>query len=348
MTEDAQDIDERAPRLWLRWLLLAAGIAGIIALAMLGPESPERPKRKPPQISVAIDADPVEPAPLTFQPNIAAADAEAMNAERPDFMGVVVAARPFIAPRTIERQADLQRAIECLTQTVYYEAASEPPEGQRAVAQVVLNRVRDPRFPASVCGVVYQGSERSTGCQFTFTCDGALSRRPDPFLYTRARLVAVAALAGRTEPFVGLATHYHTKQVVPYWRTDLVKLRTIGAHIFYSWKGRERSARGLRSDYSGVEPVVASASLAPALDLGIVPTIDPADDTATNPVAVPLPDVGPRAPRLPTQDYGRMRADERRGELNAGTGTGNAARNDATPDTGALEADRKAGTLARP
>jgi spore germination cell wall hydrolase CwlJ-like protein len=334
MTEQDDDAEVTSGGGWIRWLLLAIGIIVIVMLAVsnTGPES-ANPKRK--AVTVALD-QPVEPAPLTFQPDIAPADAEAINAERPDFFGSIAVARPFIAPRTADRAGDLQRAIECLTQTVYYEAASESAQGQRAVAQVVLNRVRDPNYPASVCGVVYQGSERRTGCQFTYTCDGSLARRPDAFLYARARMVAVGALAGAVEPSVGLATHYHTKQVVPYWRTDLVKLRTVGAHIFYGWKGREKSGRGLRIAYSGIEPIIAPPlPTPPGLTPDILPTIDPVENATDSPFAAPpLPDVGPRAPTLSTQDFGRMRADDARGQLSEGV-------------TGGLEADRKAGTLDR-
>jgi spore germination cell wall hydrolase CwlJ-like protein len=334
MTEENDDAEVTNGGGWLRWLLLGVGVIAIVVLAVsnIGSDKTTH-KRKP--VSVALDTQ-VEPAPLKFQPNIAPADAEAMNAERPDYAGTIIAARPFIAPRTAGRAADLQRAIECLTQTVYYEAASESSQGQRAVAQVVLNRVRDPNYPASVCGVVYQGSERRTGCQFTYTCDGSLARRPDPFLYARARMVAVGALAGAVEPSVGLATHYHTKQVVPYWRTDLVKLRTVGAHIFYGWKGREKSARGLRNSYSGIEPIITPpVPSSPGLTPDILPTIEPAENTTDSPFAAPpLPDVGPRAPVMPAQDFGRMRADDDRGQLSVG-------------ESGGLEADQKAGTLER-
>ena len=82
------------------------------------------------------------------------------------------------------------QALECLTSAVYYEAGNETVDGQRGVAQVVLNRVRHPAFPASVCGVVYQGSLRTTGCQFTFTCDGSLNRSPDAAGWARAHKVA--------------------------------------------------------------------------------------------------------------------------------------------------------------
>ncbi|MFD1958893.1 cell wall hydrolase [Novosphingobium panipatense] len=85
----------------------------------------------------------------------------------------------------------------------------------------MLNRVAHPAYPGTVCGVVYQGSERSTGCQFSFTCDGSLARRPQPMFWERARAVARAALAGYVYAPAGLATHYHTVQVRPYWAPSL-------------------------------------------------------------------------------------------------------------------------------
>src|SRR6476660_5886742 len=69
--------------------------------------------------------------------------------------------------------ATFDRSLQCLTQAIYYEARNQSDDGERAVAQVVLNRVRHPAFPNTVCGVVYQGAVRpGGGCQFTFTCDG--------------------------------------------------------------------------------------------------------------------------------------------------------------------------------
>ena len=123
--------------------------------------------------------------------------------------GTGPAARPIVARGTSLDQA---RALQCLTAAIYYEAASEPDAGQRAVAQVVLNRVAHPAWPNTVCGVVYQGSER-TGCQFSFACDGSMARRPMAVFWDRARRVAADALAGYVYAPVGLATHYHTSAV---------------------------------------------------------------------------------------------------------------------------------------
>ncbi len=160
--------------------------------------------------------------------------------------------------------ADLERATDCLAAAQYYEAGDDDV-GQRAVAQVVLNRVRHPAFPKTVCGVVFQGSERRTGCQFTFSCDGALTRTPSDAAWTRARTVAHAALTGRVERQVGYATHYHTDWVVPYWSVSLDKITAVGTHLFYRWAGWWGTPPAFRRTVSHEEPAVASiAFLSPA------------------------------------------------------------------------------------
>jgi hypothetical protein len=161
--------------------------------------------------------------------------ARAWNAQVPVSTLPNPAARPF--QLHTDGVLDEARAVDCMTAAVYYEAAYESLDGQRAVAQVVLNRLRHPAFPKTVCGVVFQGSNRSTGCQFTFTCDGALARTPNPELWARARTVAEAALNGYVMKRVGNATHYHAVYVAPYWSPTLVKVANIGAHIFYRWTG---------------------------------------------------------------------------------------------------------------
>ena len=152
---------------------------------------------------------------------------------------------------------DRSRALQCLTAAIYYEAASEPDIGQRAVAQVVLNRVAHPSYPNTVCGVVYQGSERRTGCQFSFTCDGSLARVPSRMFWLRAERVAAEALAGYVHSPVGLATHYHTIAIHPYWADSLSYIGTIGAHRFYKFGGRAGQPATFRFAYAGGEPVAA-------------------------------------------------------------------------------------------
>lgn len=154
------------------------------------------------------------------------------------------------------------RALNCLTQAVYYEAAGEGMDGERAVAQVVLNRVRHPGFPASVCGVVYEGSAASSGCQFTFTCDGSLARTPAPSLWRQAQQIANQALHGLVFAPVGHATHYHADYVLPYWADSLDKSVQIGHHIFYRLKGALGDGSTFSQIYSRAEPTAISLSAA--------------------------------------------------------------------------------------
>jgi hypothetical protein len=158
---------------------------------------------------------------------------------------------PFIFPMD---EVERELAVNCLSDAIYYEAAFEPEDGQRAVAQVVLNRVRDPNFPHTVCGVVYQGWQRKTGCQFSFVCDGSLKRRPpEPDQREHARLIATQALSGVVVEGVGTATHYHTDYVDPYWRSTLVEITKIGQHVFYKWPGKAGLPSALDEPYEGGE-----------------------------------------------------------------------------------------------
>lgn len=201
-------------------------------------------------IRTAEAAVPPPPPPAMDYRPVAADEAVKINNEIP-IAGPAGAARPFLGG-TANAVAQ-GRALECLTSAIYYEAGQEDTEGQRAVAQVVLNRVRHPAFPSSVCGVVYQGSTRQTGCQFTFTCDGSMARTPMADAWDRARKVATAALAGSVEPSVGNATHYHAYYVVPYWASSLAKTAVIGAHLFYRWSGGWGQPSAFAQAYSGRE-----------------------------------------------------------------------------------------------
>lgn len=181
-----------------------------------------------------------------------------------------------LALRVDNSGVDRGRALQCLTAAIYYEAASEPDAGQRAVAQVVLNRVAHPAYPDTICGVVYQGSERRTGCQFSFTCDGSLARTPSRMFWLRAKNVARAALAGYVYAPVGLATHYHTVQIHPYWADSLAYLGTIGAHRFYRFGGAAGRLGTFRFAYAGGEPVVGSHTGRPSAGAAFAEaTVDP-------------------------------------------------------------------------
>jgi spore germination cell wall hydrolase CwlJ-like protein len=188
------------------------------------------------------------------------------------------AAKPF-SLRGANAQ-DRERALGCLTQAVYYEARFEPIEGEQAVAQVVLNRLHHPAFPKTVCGVVYEGSTKSTGCQFSFTCDGSLARPPAEAAWDRAHAVAERALNGFVMTKIGGATHYHTQWVVAYWTPTLSKVSQIGAHIFYRWPGDWGLPPAFRGHYAGGEN--------PGMDVG--------GDPLTGMTGAPTPQVA-AAPR---------------------------------------------------
>lgn len=253
-------------------------------------------------------------------------DARSVNEERPLDVVEVAPASPFRIAATSGEESQFTAALKCLTQAIYYEAASEPETGQRAVAQVVLNRVKHPAFPNTICGVVYQGSQRVTGCQFTFTCDGSLARIPLPALYRRSEVLARDAMSGRVAPQVGNATNYHADYVVPYWASSLDKLAQIGRHIFYGLRGAigYRNAFRMRYDVS-METV---PGLAPSALPSVVETALP-DPLLTLPGALPsaresnlredvtsgslIPGVASSATEQPVPSP--LRADQSRGQL---------------------------------
>lgn len=256
----------RAVRLWRDYPREAVGMAivgcaaiGALANAAWGtPTFGELRDRD----RVAQEAAPPAPPPLLIR-QLAPDDALAINESIPLENSPNPAARPFTMAGT--DAVDRAQALDCLSSAVYYEAGSQDGDGQRAVAQVVLNRVRHPAFPASVCGVVYQGSTRVTGCQFTFTCDGSLERRPSADGWARARKIAEAALAGYVFRPVGYATHYHADYVVPYWASSLAKNAVVGAHIFYRWAGGWGRPGAFSQRYARNEPnsqALRSAALA--------------------------------------------------------------------------------------
>lgn len=213
------------------------------------------------------------------------ADAIAQNALLPVSKLPVEAARPFYLPALSVAQTT--NAERCLTQAIYYEAATESDSGKAAVAQVILNRMRHPAYPNTVCGVVYQGSSRP-GCQFSFACDGSMRRAPVPALWRRANEIARAALAGHVETSVGMATHYHADYVLPRWAPKLTKIEQIGAHIFYRWPGSWGKPAAFSDGYAGAEWIPAFSQLYK----GNAATADMVEDLGLTPVAA--------APRDPT------------------------------------------------
>lgn len=240
----------------LAWAALLV-VAGIGAVLWRSAQPEKRQQSAATQAAGAaarlpgIDAPLPAVEPLELKP-LPPSDARAINAAVPFSTLPNPAARKFIASGST---ADIVRATDCLAAAVLYEAGDDAI-GQRAVAQVVLNRVRHPAFPHTVCGVVFQGSERSTGCQFTFTCDGAMTRTPPAAAWARARTIAAQALAGNVFAPVGLATHYHTDWVVPYWSSSLDKVTAVKTHLFFRWTGGWGRPPAFFAGYGGVEPMV--------------------------------------------------------------------------------------------
>ena len=227
---------------------LGLGLFGIVAFSAVASISVT------PSLSGPAQAAPPAPPPMIVQP-LAPDQALKVNAEIPVASGPNPVAAPFVFKGNANARA---QALNCLASAAYYEAGNQDADGERAVAQVVLNRVRHPAFPASICGVVYEGSTRTTGCQFTFTCDGSLNRRPDADGWRRAMQIAEEALAGAVYAPVGWATHYHADYVVPYWASSMAKNAVVGAHLFYRWSGGWGQPAVFSKTYGGHEPNAAA------------------------------------------------------------------------------------------
>ncbi len=141
----------------------------------------------------------------------------------------------------IRRWADYEmRQHKCLSEAVYYEARSETKSGQIGVAEVVMNRVASKHYPDTICGVVYQGSKRESGCQFSFTCDGSMDRDPKGRAWKRSQEIATLTMTGMAPKLTKKATHYHTTDVNPDWAPTLRYNGQIGSHKFYRFKWNER------------------------------------------------------------------------------------------------------------
>ncbi|MDE2595866.1 MAG: cell wall hydrolase [Sphingomonadales bacterium] len=258
----------------------ASGVPGLAAAPLPGQPAPE------PLVFEALPAD----------------KARAINAAIAFAADKGPPARPFVFTGDAPAR---ERATDCLAAAMLYEAGDDD-RGQRAVAQVVLNRARHPAFPANVCGVVFQGSERATGCQFTFTCDGAMQRSPSPEAWTRARARAGEMLNGAVAAEVGLATHYHTDWVHPVWSARMDKIAQVETHLFFRWHGNWGTAAVMRGAAGGSEPVLAGmAALSPAHREALPP--DGASEAAL--AAGDSSTLAPPAPELAVTPYAYDGAD---------------------------------------
>ncbi|MBA3940340.1 MAG: cell wall hydrolase [Sphingopyxis sp.] len=296
------------------WAALAAAVL-VASLALALSSGQLRPPAAfgPYHVSVPVDFRPYDPERWAIMNSGSYTDALKIDPTLPDPGSVGYAdatALPPTDPATLRDEAlvgppaksyafrgltalDRERAHYCLTAAIYYEAASESDDGMRGVAQTVLNRVRHPSFPNSVCGVVFQGSQRAGVCQFTFSCDGAMARAPSKPNWLRASRIASAALGGYVFPKVGLATHYHTTAIWPRWGKSLVMTNIVGAHIFHRWRGRWGMPDAFRAPYPGREPVPGpylpvAQQLAILKGQGVAPGAGPLPGLTT---AAALPDV---------------------------------------------------------
>ena len=263
----------------------AAALTGLVAAgAML------LPAREPAAAAVTVMVPKARAATLVEATSGTAAvdmravgeEARLINATLPFANSPLRSAQRFVVSGGAE---DQRRALLCLTQAVYYEAGFEPLEGRRAVAQVVLNRMRHPAFPKSICGVVYQGAGSGT-CQFTFVCDGALYRPPAIDAWREAEKIARSALSGYVERSVGEATHYHADYVAPRWAPLLAKVAAIGQHIFYRWPGSWGQPAAFSGRYIGE----------PSDPLAMRPA-PPAAETVLASGTIPEVQAGPPVPR---------------------------------------------------
>lgn len=202
---------------------------------------------------------------------------------------------------------DGARDLDCLTQAVYYEARGESARGQAAVAQVVLNRVKHPSFPKTICAVVFQGAGLGKAdCQFSFVCDGSMRLPRDDAAWDKAQHVAARALSGAVVGEVGAATHFHAARLGPQWGDGLIKVATVGLHVFYKFGHRrpdfqaqvfEASNDKVERPVMDVKPVLAAliptAAAAepphPGADVKPAAYADPKDASAPQPVIAPAP-----------------------------------------------------------
>lgn len=276
-------------------LILPVAIALLLALGLaLGLTLHSSPADRPAELA-RLPGLPGDAPLLTPPPSLSEMDAaRARNAAVPFVKGPISPAPRFAFKGSAE---DRSRATECLALAAMAEAGPSDI-GQRAVIQIVLNRVRHPAFAKTVCGVVFQGSERATGCQFTFSCDGALARwSPTPAAWARAREIAKMALHGTVFRPVGHATHYHTDWVVPYWSASLDKIVALHTHLFFRWAGWWGTPPAFNRGYVADEPnILQLARLSPAHLGGASEAPGPAGD----PGATGLPfDVNKAAGAIP-------------------------------------------------
>lgn len=208
--------------------------------------------------------------------------------------GAALSSLVSFRPEHIKRAEKINDEAQCLSQAIYYEAGTESLGGKMAVAEVIANRVRDHRYPDSVCDVVFQGATRTTGCQFTFTCDGAMTREPRGRNWDTAQKVAAHVLMNLNEERTGGATHYHATYVDPIWSAGLIKTDKIGLHIFYRFPRGAEWAQ-VRQNYNRKRERVITAAAETDVNAAATSVIKTTDDAKVEKVAMnaPAPTLSP-------------------------------------------------------
>lgn len=223
---------------------VTAGLCGlaIVSGALIGgigsTEAALRPDAARPQVAAVTPAPAVDPSvtPVTL------ASLDLRTAPASDIFPAIFQqdGAAFVRSAVVGKTSavhvtlrDLEKQRGCLTQGIYYEARGESIVGQFAVGQVILNRVLSGRYPANICGVVFQG-QKSGKCQFSFACNGDMNKPRDPVAWRKAQRIAHYMLAGKFRPnVVGPSTYYHATYVNPSWAHRMVEVVKIGQHIFY-------------------------------------------------------------------------------------------------------------------
>lgn len=190
----------------------------------------------------------------------------------------------------VPKRADAEEMLrqrQCLATAIYYEARSESAKGQLGVAEVIVNRVNDHRYPNSICDVVFQGATRTTGCQFTFTCDGAMRQKPRGEKWEKAESIAAHVIMDLNERTTAGATHYHATYVNPVWNSGLIRTSKIGTHIFYRFpRGSEWSVASARQSArlaqrrSGMKAIVPAGAAGKAKTTLLTPASAKAETVA--------------------------------------------------------------------
>jgi len=254
MTKHTSDALQRADRTLVWACLLVASFSAGILFGQNAPSTEQvamaAPKSAPKVVRLVHDQ--MQVAPRFDRVTVVAADGttNVMSATPVSFVSAPttlaapdspLAKAPSAAELALERILEDQR---CLAEAMYYEARGEGKEGQEAIAEVVFHRMHAPGYPRTICGVVYQGADRRSGCQFSFACDGELLQPKSSSAWARARMLAARIMAGivRLGDITGDAIAFHAADIQPDWADQMERTIQIGNHIFYRAAPRTKSS----------------------------------------------------------------------------------------------------------